>query len=69
MNNCKQRKTRLPSNWRDRIEIVSSITDDGTTTFDIGFKKGQTPRGFCTNIGTLVVSNQFPHAVEDSHID
>ena len=52
-------KTRLPNNWRTRIEF--STIDCGRyrgdeICFSCDFKDGKTPEGFRQNIGYLIVS-------------
>lgn len=69
-----RRKTRLPCNWRSRIEIVREDFPEaryrsGKITFELLFKKGQTPKGFCRYIGSLEVSDSSPHFVDTVEID
>lgn len=76
------RKTRLPWNWRSRVEITredSSVTNtncgrgrfriEGSILFRLMFKKGQTPKGFNRWIGELDICNKSPHFVQESGLD
>lgn len=76
----KKRKTRLPWNWRSRVEITredSPVTNCGRGRFLIDkgvifrlmFKKGQTPKGFNRWIGELDICNKSPHFVQESGLD
>lgn len=64
----QKRKTRLPANWRDRIEILQQDTRYGETEFVLIFKKGRTPRGFGRHIGILTVDNDPPHYICECQI-
>jgi GNAT superfamily N-acetyltransferase len=56
---------RLPPKWRERLELV--IEDgEGDWTFDIKFKKGQTPSGYRRSIGSLDVSEIDHHHFVES---
>ena len=54
-------KSRLPSNWRDRIEIVIDDHEDDEwldcITLTMLFKKGKTPKGFFREIGHLEIES------------
>ena len=66
-----KRKTRLPSNWRDRIEIIRHREEYGLIEFTVSFKKGFTPKGFHTNIGFLIVDkdgNSGESHIYDEHL-
>lgn len=75
-----RRKTRLPSNWRSRIEIIrhddppvsmgrGRFCFDGVVTFKLSFKKGRTPKGFQKHIGELIISDELPYFVDGAEID
>jgi len=57
---------RLPWDWRSRIEIVryDNILMVGSISFEMLFKKGQTPRGFRSLIGGMDVSDESPYFIE-----
>ncbi len=71
------RITRLPSNWRSRLEITrvdepaitGRFSQPPSVIFNLNFKKGRTPKGFYRNIGSLsVVDSSLPY-VDGAEID
>ncbi len=76
-----KRKRRLPPNWRSRIEITREdepVVNSGrgrfrylmgSIRFTLRFKKGQTPRGFRTWIGDLLICDEEPYSVDGAEID
>lgn len=73
----KQRITRLPSNWRSRLEITRidepAITGRfcclASTRFNLDFKKGRTPKGFGRHVGDLLVIKSVLPYVDGAEID
>ena len=73
----KQRTTRLPSNWRSRLEItrvdepasVGRFCYPASTIFNLDFKKGRTPKGFGRHVGDLLVVDPQSPYVDGSEID
>lgn len=74
------RKSRLPWNWRSRIEITrlhAPVTNChpwrwdrfDPVIFELAFKKGQTPKGCKRRIGILSIYKKSPHFVEEVHLD
>lgn len=75
-----RRKTRLPWNWRSRVEITRHDEPaisyargrthlDGSVQFTMSFKTGQTPKGFARHIGQLDICDKSPYFVEDVELD
>lgn len=72
---------RLPWNWRSRIEIIREddpVVNSGrgcfryladSIRFTLRFKKGQTPKGFRTRIGDLLICDEEPYLVDEAAID
>lgn len=66
----RRRKSRLPWNWRSRIEILLDDEPvEGSLVFTLSFKKGQTPKGFMRAIGSLSVCDKPPYVIEQAEID
>lgn len=63
---------KLPWNWRNRIEITQynePPENNSLIIFTLAFKKGQTPKGFNREIGSLSVYNVSPYFIGESEID
>ncbi len=58
-------KTRLPWNWRDRLEMKVRGDEYGSTRFRLQFKEGCIPPGCCRIIGQLDVCD---HDDDDNYI-
>lgn len=66
----KKRLNPLPSNWRSRLEIVSSDIDwfgRKALLIELKFQKSKTPKGLNTYIGSITIDKNQGY-VHDSEI-